>query len=222
MHQFVTVVGQTSPAIYDLTTIADVNDALALASSPTNDAAVAADITASSRQLADLCGRVFALQTVVETFRFRFGADSYFDRLNLSRYPVTEFQSLSINDQVIDPTFYEIDFNSGVVYLLYGIWTVPSYWSIYPGAGKMVANYSGGYMLPDDAPGALAAACIENVRDGRMLTARGLHAGLQDVWSGDNRIRYFDFETKTGAGVHITGVSARVEGFLAPFRRFAV
>jgi hypothetical protein len=220
MHQFVTVIDQTSPAIYDLTTVEKVMaDLPSTTETPEN---IAADITENSRIIAELCGRIFALQTVIETFRFRYGNDACRDRLNLSRYPVTHFASLTLNDQVIDPQYYEIDFNAGVLYWLYGFWTLPSYWSIYPGAGKMLATYSGGYNLPDEAPAALARACIESIRDDRMIAMRSVHAGLQDVWSGDNRVRYFDFEQKIGAGSIMTGVSARVEGLLAPYRRFAV
>jgi len=219
MHQFLTVIDQTSDVMYDLTTVEKVNAEFKLTSSPANDAAVQADITENSRIIAELCGRVFALQTVVETFRVG-RSDPCGDTLNLSRYPVTDFQSLTIGGAEVDSDFYEIDQNAGIIYRLHGYWP---YWSyFFPQQAKIVATYSGGYNLPDDAPAALGRACIESIRDHRMLSARGLHAGVQDVWAGDNRVRYFDLNTKAGAGAHITGVSAMIEGLISPYRRLAV
>jgi hypothetical protein len=220
MHQFLTVIDQTSDVLYDLTTVEKVNAEFKLVSSPANDAAVQADITENSRILAELCGRVFALQTVIETFRVGRRSDYCGNALNLSRYPVTDFQSLTIGGAEVDPSSYEIDTNAGILYRLQGYWPYSSY--LYPQHAKIVATYTGGYNLPDGAPAALGRACIESIRDDRMLSARSLHPGVQDVWAGDNRVRYFDLNVKASTGAYITGVSAMIEGLISPYRRLAV
>lgn len=207
MHSIVTVAASTAEVVYDLTTVATVNTELGLTSSIAGDAQLAAQITACSRIIADLCGRVFALQTVTETFRI--GWREHCTALPLARWPVVGTVSLTANDSpLIADTDYEVDAEGGII------------WHIHHGHfhGKVVAIYTGGYDLPDDAPAGLARACLEIIREQRY--AIGRNTSIRSVMAGENRVDYFD--ARTGSSSNNAAVSATVEGLISPFRRLAV
>lgn len=209
MHQFLTVIDQTG-AVFDLTTVEDVNAELGLTGSTDDDAQTQARITSNSKIIAELCGRVFALQTVRETFRIK-GRDSWGDVINLSRYPVADLASLTIGGVEADVSGYEIDYNAGVIYRVHGTW---------PRASEIIAEYSGGYNLPDGAPAPLARACIEFVKLQQFTAARD--PSIRDIWAGENRVAYSDYYQRFGIGGGGSGLPPNVEGLIAPFRRLAV
>lgn len=207
MHSIITVAASTAEVVYDLTTVETVNAELDLTSSSANDAEVASQITACSKIIADLCGRVFALQTVTETFRI--GWHEHCRALPLARWPVVGTVSLTADDSALtEDTEFEVDADAGMV------------WRIGHGHfhGKLVVNYTGGYDLPDDAPAGLARACLEIIREQQY--AIGRNPGIRAVMAGENRVDYFD--ARTGSGSNNAAVSATVEGLISPFRRLAV
>lgn len=211
MHSIVVPADEpTAGYVYDLTTVAAVNTELGLTSSIANDAEVASQITACSRIIADLCGRVFALQTVTETFRI--GWREHCTALPLARFPVVGTVSLAANDSpLIADTDYDVDTEGGII------------WHIHHGHfhGKVVATYTGGYDLPDDAPAGLARACLEFVKAQRYLAGRD--PGVRAVMAGENRVDYFDYYQRFGIGGASTGaLPSNAEALISPFRRLAV
>lgn len=203
MRSIVTVIPQTADPVYDLTTVEAVNAELGLTASSASDAEVANQITTASRIIATLCDRVFAMQTVSEAFRIPW--INPMDALPLSRYPlVGDIGSITINDAELDSAYYEADPENGLVYRkhYHGTWS-----------GYIVAEYTGGYDLPDDAPAALAQAAIWLIKDRRQNATRD--PTIRDVWSGENRVSYFANATKDG-------VPQVVADLIAPFKRLAV
>lgn len=210
MHSIVEVIPQTSTdvPVYDLTTVEAVNDALVLTSSSANDAEVATQITAASQIIATMCNRVFAMQTVRETFRIRW--TDAIRALPLARWPIiggANDITISVNGAEEAATSYEVDPDAGLVYRVHGHWHGPS---------AIVVEYTGGYDLPDDAPPALAQACLDLVRDRRLNATRD--PGIRDVWAGENRVSYFQASTTIAS----SGLPAGVADLLTPFKRISV
>lgn len=210
MHSIVVVAASTAETVYDLTTVDFVNTELNLTSTTAGDTTVAAQITACSRIIADLCGRVFALQTVTETFRI--GWHEHCRALPLARWPVVGTISLTADDSALtEGTEFEVDADAGMV------------WRIGHGHfhGKLVANYTGGYDLPDDAPASLARACLEFVKAQRYLALRD--PGIRAVMAGENRVDFSDYYQRFGIGGASTGaLPPNAEALIAPFKRLAV
>lgn len=209
MHHFVTILDEpTGGFVYDLTTVEAVNAELSLESSTANDATVAAQIEGNSKIIADMCGRVFAQQTVRETYRLQW-SDSQFDGLNLSRFPLVQFDSITIGGSEADASTYEIDNEAGQILRTCGRW---------PRNSLIVMEYTGGYNLPDEAPAGLARACIEAIREQRSSQGRDL--SVRDISSGENRVSYFD---RTNSSAFLSGFNSSIIGnLIAPYRRFAV
>jgi len=196
MHSFVTVNPQTADPVYDLTTAAAV---LAATGITVTDA----QVTAASKLIADICGRVFALQNVTETFRIRWHEKC--EALSLSRFPIVGDILIDVNDVSLVDTSYEVNAESGQV------WRLWSHWH-----GVVSVTYSGGYNLPTDAPEGLAQACIQILKERSFMASRDI--SIRDVWAGENRVSYFD--QRSGGGNN--AISAAVEGLIAPYKHLAV
>ncbi len=172
-----TVLGPTDP-VYDLTTVEAVNEALGLESNTADDAVTAAQITHVSRMIAALCDRHFALLDVSESFRVRWGEPVH--ALYLRQYPIEEITSITQGGSEADSTMYELDDEAGLLWMKCGRW-----------CGEVIAEYSGGYSLPDEAPALLAQACIEMVGGQRLLSSTAaVDPNLREVQHGDSRIVY--------------------------------
>ena len=156
----------------DLITLDDLKLELGITGT-TEDAALQARITRLSDQIAEYCDRIFALIEVEETFAFNSAARMCPHGgpqpipLVLMQYPVTEIAMLTRDGVAIDPAEYDLNSASGL------LWPRAGQWS-----GRIVASYSGGYSLPDDAPGNLAE---RGDRGGtatpRLLRPRSFSAG---------------------------------------------
>ena len=95
--------------------------------------------------------------------------------LYLRQYPVEQVTSITQGGSEADATMYEIDDEAGLLWMKCGRW-----------CGEVIANYSGGYDLPDDAPALLAQACIEMVGGQRLLSATAaVDPNLREVQHGD-------------------------------------
>ncbi len=171
------VLGPTDP-VYDLTTVEAVNAALGLESNTADDAITAAQITHTSRMIAALCDRNFALMDVSENFRVQWGEPVH--ALYLRQYPVEQVVSITQDGSEADSTMYELDDEAGLLWMKCGRW-----------CGPVIAEYSGGYNLPDEAPALLAQACIEMVGGQRLLSATAaVDPNLREIQHGDTRIVY--------------------------------
>ncbi len=205
----ITVLGPTDP-VHDLTTVEEVNAALGLESNTADDAITAAQITRASRIIADLCDRVFALLEVEESFRVQWGEPVH--ALYLRQYPVQEVTSITQDGSEADATLYEIDDEAGLLWMKCGRW-----------CGEIIANYSGGYDLPDDAPPLLAQACLELVGAQRLFaTTSAADPNVREVQHGDSRVVY-QTSAFGGSGVSTSSaVPSSVSGMIDRYIRRTV
>jgi hypothetical protein len=184
----VTILGPTDP-VHDLTTVEAVNAALGLESNTDDDGIIAEQITRASRLIADLCNagperlRTFGLLTVQESFRVTWGEPV--EALYLRQYPVGEITSITQGDAEADPTMYEIDDENGLLWMKCGRW-----------CGEVIAEYSGGYDLPAEAPVLLAQACLETIRAQRTSATRD--PSVRTVQHGDTAVTFNDYYNRLG------------------------
>jgi Phage gp6-like head-tail connector protein len=167
----------------DLVTLDDLKLELGITGT-TEDAALQARITRLSDQIAEYCDRIFALIDVEETFAFNAGArmcphgGTHPIPLVLMQYPVTEIASLTRDGAAISPADYDLNSASGLLWPRTGLWS-----------GRIVANYSGGYNLPDDAPATLQSAVIEAVRQRRAYSGRD--PSVREIGHDTTRVGYY-------------------------------
>lgn len=150
-----------------LTTLEALKDELAL-SATGDDVWLTDTIARASATIERWCGRVFALETVQETFRI----DRATDLLVLSRWPVASVVSVVAGGVGLAADEWELDAANGDLYRL-GTTDQRKVWPI----GKTVVVYSAGFILPGaegrDLPADIEAACI-------ALCARAFHAKGRD------------------------------------------
>jgi Phage gp6-like head-tail connector protein len=158
-------------------------------------------IAQASDVVARYCNRVFALETVVETFRTDPHGTQGF---TLSRYPVVDIFSINENGTTLDADDYEADLESGIVERLQSDRVLR--WP----AGKTVITYSSGYDLPDGLPEDIERATIELVK---QYYASGDRDPLvrSEVVEGAGSTDYFASPN--------TGFTPEVEGLLEPHRK---
>ncbi|MGH6742560.1 MAG: phage head-tail connector protein, partial [Bradyrhizobium sp.] len=118
------------------------------------DVALNAYIARASDVLARQCKRVFAKETVEETFRL----DRCQQEIVLARYPVSSITSIVENGTTLATTDYEADLDKGIITRLYG--DRPCHWSTW----KIVIAYVAGYELPTETPEALKQAAVQLVK----------------------------------------------------------
>jgi hypothetical protein len=159
--------------------------------------------------IATMCNRVFAYESVEETWRC---GDS--PRLFLTRYPVADADLVSVESprgSVLDPTIYELENASGKL-RIEGAWAEP-----------VTVTYSGGYQLPDAAPQALKAATgmlIQAARGQARMTS-----GLRSVMHGDTRVQYFDpvqMFGKAGLAAPLQAATDTIDAMLYKYMRIYV
>jgi hypothetical protein len=126
---------------FDLVSLAEVKAFLQIGDT-TNDERLKILITFSSLLIADLCDRVFGEEEVSETFYL--GSGETIGSLNLNRYPVVGIADIN------GSTDFTLDREAGIIR---GSW-----------AGDTVVTYTGGYLLPDEAPKALSMAALDTIR----------------------------------------------------------
>lgn len=196
---------------YDLTTVAAVNAALGVEGNTADDAETAAEITAVSVLLGERCDRVFALQTVVETFMLH---EHWIHGLPLHHYPVTEVASVVVNNSTLAASDYKVDPPSGLLLR----WGGNGCFGWPP--GQIVVTYTGGYDLPEGAPASLARACIEMIEDARAGSAdgRGGDTTIRDIQHGDKRMSFF----QSSVSAADASLSASVADLIRPYRRVNV
>ena len=136
---------------YDLITVATARAALGILDQ-TEDATLQGFVSRASGVIAGYCKRVFAVETVTETFRL----DRLQEDLLLSRYPVIAVASIVENGNTLTvDTDYEVDAAKGIVTRLYS--DRAAWWPMC----KVTVVYSSGY---ETKPGNLQQACVELVK----------------------------------------------------------
>jgi hypothetical protein len=190
----------------DLVTLDDLKLELGITGT-TEDAALQARITRMSNQIAEYCDRVLGLREVEETFSFyasdwRCPCSAPAPRpLVLMQYPIVEILSLTRNGIDIAPEEYDLDVDPPFIWPRNGCWS-----------GRIVAHYTGGYVLPDEAPATLQAAVNEGVRQRRAFSSAD--PTVRDVSHNGVSVSYFSAPLG-GKG----GLAQSVADLLDSFRR---
>ena len=193
----------TTPATNTaLATRAYVKGELSIADN-SEDARIDAYIAQASAAIAGWCGRVFARETVTETFRLT--SPIALDHLVLRRFPVVSIVSVVEDGTSLDAADYEVNTESGVLFRLSG--DDLSSWC----ATKIVVSYTAGYSLPNSAPEALQRACVDLVSYYRSSAGRD-HSLRSESLDGVDSASYFD-----GAGER-GGLPPAVAGLLQQFQ----
>jgi len=168
----------------DLITLDDAKVLLGI-SGTSYDAALTLAISVQSDAIARMCNRVFGKEKVIEIFRC-IGTE----RIFLNRWPISPADITEISDHgtVLNRAFptdaasasidYELDSASGMLYRPGG-WAGPD----------VIASYSGGYVLPDEAPLALQQATALLLRQWYVAYQS---RGMRMVVHKDSRVAYFD------------------------------
>lgn len=162
--------------------------------------------------VATMCHRVFAYETVAETWR---SESAPFDRalLFLTRYPVADADITAVESprgNILDPASYEVENVSGKL-RIEGAWTEP-----------VTVTYSGGYHLPDEAPPALKAATGLLVQAAQMQSKVPASA-VRSVAHGETRVQYFDpvqMFGKAGGAAPLMQATDTVNALLYKYMRF--
>lgn len=145
----------TPSPTYDLTVLATVKEELGVTVS-TYDARLARLIHEASADCERYChGRVFAQETVTETFRNVWGLRA---PLVLDRYPVTAITSVVVDGTTLAADEYEVDGSSGI------LWRLSSDTRISWAGYKIAVTYTGGFELLATLPRDVERACIEQIK----------------------------------------------------------
>jgi hypothetical protein len=191
----------TTPAqSFDLTVLDTVRAELRI-TDRAEDENLARWIRQASGVVAEYCNRVFARETVSETFRL---ATRESDLL-LSRYPVVSIASVVENGETLTATDCEVKCENGVLTRLRD--DSPTCWP----PGKIVVTYTAGYVLLTDLPYGIERAAILLVNQYRYAAERDPQLRSEST-EGAGSSSYFD-------GLEAGGMSPEVRGLLAEHRK---
>ena len=201
MHSVLEILDEPTASAVDLITLDDLKLALGIDGTE-EDAALQAQITFQSRIIAEYCNRRLAFAGALETFTFDPGEVlPTRQALTLSLYPVAEIIEVSS----AGATAADYDFDPASGRLWPGV-----YWP-----DTVMVTYSGGYLLPDEAPARLQRAVIEAVNMGRQSGTRD--PTIAEVQHGDTRIRYVT--QSFASGTTDSYLAPSVVDLIAPYRR---
>ena len=212
MKSVLTVV--TPGTSVDLTILANVKAELGITST-TEDANLETWIDQASGVITAACNRVFAKETVEESFRVRVQYGKQWpepEKIILQRAPVTSITSV-VEDSttLVRGTDYEIDYDSGVLTRLSGDYETR--WSF----STLVIRYVTGYDLLGELPIAIERATISLVKSYRSAATRDPMLKSEEVpgvltqtfWVGS-------------VGDVLNGLPQDVETLIAPYRNVAI
>jgi hypothetical protein len=169
----------TPATTYDLMSLAEMKEVLNIPSTDTSsDAELAVQITRFSDVISVTCNRVFAQETVAETWR---GISS--NRVFLTHFPALESDIQTVEcprGSVIDPSTWEFEEKSGKLELYASM------------SDPIVVTYTGGYLLPDGAPPALKQAMELMILEYRAMVARLEAGGVRSISHKEARVMFFD------------------------------
>jgi hypothetical protein len=153
------------------------------------DALIQELITNISEVIAKMCNRVFGYEEVQETY-YQLEDGCFTQRLYLSRWPVVQADITSFTQDGTDISDWFLD-GTCVLEEATGTIYTPSKNGSWSGSPIDVL-YSGGYKLPDDAPGSLAFAMEALVRESYMSWIRNPALfGVRLISHKESRIGYY-------------------------------
>lgn len=178
----------------------------------TSDDQIELMIKWASDEIAKMCNRVLAQETVIETILEGEGT-----RIWLTHYPVKEITEISENGTVLTPVVdYNLEKGTGKLYRAGGaFWVMPT-----------VIKYTGGYDLPQKAPPALASAVLLVTREAFHAATKG-DASIRMITHKQSRVMFFDpnaANAKAASGAASAGTAARraISDLLKRYTRFEV
>lgn len=193
----------TTPASsYDLTLLATVKAELGI-TDRAEDPNLTRWIKQASEAVAKYCNRVFAEETLTETFRLK----SREDGLLLARFPVSAITSVVENDTTLAATDYELASDGGGGVLNRLRYERDWQWPI----GKVVVVYTAGYALVTDLPYGVERAAILLVNQYRYAATRDPLLRSEST-EGAGSSSYFD-------SILNAGLAPEVEGLLSKLRK---
>jgi hypothetical protein len=205
---------------YDLVTLEGMKAMLLIPPTDTSkDILLTELITVVSETVAKMCNRVFSYEKVREQFYQLEDGNS--SRLYLSRWPVkfADIESINRDDDDYDllpdnPTRWLLEEETGMLYS----YPASGYWY-----GTVDVIYSGGYVLPDEAPGPLKFAVAGVIRESYMAWIRNPALfGVRQLGHKEARIAYYD-PTKLGVALGSPETWQAVQSVLdARYTRFWV
>jgi hypothetical protein len=202
---------------FDLTTLAEMKVMLGIASTDTSsDAQIQVWITQYSDFIATRCNRVFAKEEVMETWRADPSHAS--NRIYLSHWPVKEADIESVECPRGSPLDgasgdWELEEKSGKLEIMPGL------------SDPIVVTYTGGYLLPDEAPPALEAAVELMIRAARAQAVAAAVAGIRSLSHKESRVMFFDPAAvfgKLAGGGPVAAAYNTIDGLLQHYRRYEV
>jgi hypothetical protein len=175
-----------------------------------NDEQLKMQIALSSAVIMRVCNRMFARETVAESWR-----DLGSRRVFLTHWPVKEddIERVQSGTTVLDADQYELEERSGKL-SNFGGWIEP-----------VRITYSGGFNLPEEAPLPLKHAALLLVRQARLEGSREAIEGIRMIAHKESRVMFFDpnSTTKTTATVGTLGTGiVAVDQLLYHYMRFWV
>lgn len=167
----------------DLTTLDTLKDELGITDS-SQDTRLQRWISDSSAQIADYCNRVFGWELVEETFQTA-RLERHSEELRLSRWPVTEVDSVMVDGMALTTDDWEVDDRTGALYRLADGHRIR--WH----GRTIVVTYGGGYHLLGDFPRSLEQATLVIMRQRRAAVIRDPSVRSENV-PGVYEVSYFN------------------------------
>jgi uncharacterized phiE125 gp8 family phage protein len=190
----------TAATSYNLTSVSAVRSQLGLTDNSEGEN-LARWISQASDTISKFCNRVFAEETVAETFRLKCREEG----LLLKRFPVSAIVSVVENDITLTATDYELanEGDGGVLNRLRS--DRECEWPI----GKIVVTYTAGYALPTDLPDGIERAAIMLVSQYRNTSDRDPQIRSEAI-EGAGSTSYFDgLETQSGLAPEVIGLISK-------------
>jgi hypothetical protein len=213
---------------FDFLTLDEAKQLLGLLTADTShDEQITMMISIFSQTIAEYCHRVFARETVIETWREEFNG-----RLFLSHWPVKEadIQVVSAGSAwtngtvvppvVLDASQYELEEASGKLSFIANPGGTQSMSWDWP----TVVTYTGGYDLPAEAPLPLKQATTLLIMEARMRLQQAQVAGIRSISHKESRIMFFDPNMLLAKilSAHTVGLNPAVDALLKRYIRVEV
>jgi hypothetical protein len=170
---------------FDFLTLEELKILLGLSLTDTSqDAQLAMLISSYSATVAEMCNRTFAREKVTETWRELFNG-----RVFLTHWPVKldDIESVTAAGGGYENDQYELEPASGK---LSNVLLHSAQSTAWP--QSVDVTYTGGFILPDEAPLPLKQATAILIREERMRNQQAQVAGIRQVTHKSSRIVFFD------------------------------
>lgn len=213
----VTVKVITPATNFDLLTLDEAKLLLGIASGDTSqDELLQMQISINSAYVSEICNRTFARETVTETWR-----EIYDGRLFLTHWPVKEadIESVSSAGYSWPVEAYELEEASGKLSNVTIYAAESTAW-----AQSVIVTYTGGFILPDEAPLPLKQATVMLMREERVTAQQSAVAGIRQLTHKDSRVMFFDVNAaiakQSSSGGGKTSSRQYVDSLLRQYMRF--